>query len=308
MAAPIVNRGNFTHSYGSAQLPVLKEIFVAAMETYANYREKLGKVVPHDRDIYQGSELWGFNLLPSVAEGSEITFSAANQGASKTLTVAKYARGISWSEEFEEDGKMDLVGKMVQLLAKSAMETQHVNFMDLFNNGFGTQTAPDGVAIFSASHTLPSGGTYSNIITGADLSATSLEAALVAFETQFVDDGGVVQKYAPKVLLVAPQNRFIAYELLNSIGRADTADNNINSFKQFGLEVVVSQHLTDTDSFYIMGDTSSHGLRIIERKPLVTMYAGSDWGYTNDSKAYKAKFREAYGAMSAQAIIGSQGA
>ena len=107
MAAPIVNRGNFTHSYGSAQLPVLKEIFVAAMETYANYREKLGKVVPHDRDIYQGSELWGFNLLPSVAEGSEITFSAANQGASKTLTVAKYARGISWSEEFEEDGKMD---------------------------------------------------------------------------------------------------------------------------------------------------------------------------------------------------------
>jgi phage major head subunit gpT-like protein len=215
--------------------------------------------------------------------------------------------GFSVSREMIEDGKFDLVADMTRKLARSAKESQEIDAMSIFNNGFSTETTADGLAIFHAAHTLPSGLTYRNLLSStSDLSSTSLETALQDFETQFIGDSGIIYNYAPKILLVHPSNKRYARELVGSDLKADTADNNMNSFKNEGLMVMSSPHLTDADAWFLVGDKSDNGLRIINRKPIAT---DSDMvnGWSTDSIRYKVSYREKIGCLHAQAIFGTAG-
>lgn len=309
MSAPVAVRSQYSHLYGSAMLPVLEEIFRSELEMHPSRREELFKVVSHDRDIWQSSELHDMELFQSVAEGSEYSFKRPKQGASKTLSISKYGLGFSISEEMIDDGKIDLVSDMVKKLAKSAKESQEIQAMNVFNNGFTSETTADGVAVFSTLHTLPSAGTFRNRLSSdADLSQSSLDTMLQDFETQFVGDSGIIYNMKPKKLVVHPSNKRYAMELIGSDLKPDTADNNMNAFKQDGLMVVSSPHLTDQDAWFLVGEPSETGLRIVSRKPIETKAAGPDQGFTTDSILYKSRYREAIGVTHPYGIFGSRGA
>ncbi len=308
MAAPVALRGNYSDLYGSGMLPVMEELFTNSIERYPQARDQIFLKKQSDRDIWQSSEILDMDLFAQVAEGEEYTYSKPRQGYNKTLTHSKFGRGFSVSEEMIDDGKFDLVGLMVQKLAEAGMESQEIQAMDIFNNGFSTATAADAVAVFSASHVQGS-TTFRNLLsTAADLSESSLQTAMTDFETVFVGDTGIIKRYRPKILLVAPSNKRYAMELIGSDGKPDTADNNINALKSDGLQVVVSPHLTDADAWFLLGDAASTGLRIVQRKPMETKAAGPDVGFHSDSIFYKARYRESIGVTHAQAIFGTPGA
>lgn len=309
MAAPVAIRSQYSHLFGSSMLPVLEELFRFEMEQHPSRREMLFKMVAHDRDIWQSSELHDLELFNQVDEGAEYSFKRPKQGASKTLSMVKFGLGFSISEEMVEDAKFDLIGDMVRKLAKSAKESQEIQAMNIFNNGFSSETTADGVSVFNSAHTLPSGGTYRNVLSVAsDLSVTSLDTALSDFETQFVGDSGIIYNKKPRILLVHPSQKRYAMELVGSDLKADTADNNMNSIKADGLQVVSSPHLTDTDAWFLLSDKSEHGLRIIQRQPIQTKAAGDDVGFTSDSILYKARYREKIGAVHGYGVFGSAGA
>jgi hypothetical protein len=245
-------------------------------------------------------------LFNEVVEGEEYTYSRSKQGASKTLTVKKMGLGFSISEEMVDDGKFDLIAEMTQLLADSAMETQEIDLINLFNNGFSSETTADGLAIFHAAHTLPSGLTFRNKpSSAADLSVSSLETALTDFATVFVGDSGIVKKIPPKILLVHESSRRYAEELVGSAQKPDSADNNLNSFKGEGLRVVASPHLTDTDAWFVLGEPGKTGMRIINRRGIQTK---SKEVFDNDSIKYKASYREKLGCIHPYAAYGNAGA
>ena len=205
-----------------------------------------------------------------------------------------------------DDGKFDLVADMVAMLADSAKESQEVDAMNLYNNGFSSETTADGVAIFSASHTLPSGGTFRNILsTASDLSPDALDQALTDFDTVFVGDSGIIKKIQPKYLVVAPGNRKYAKELIGSDLKPDSADNNMNSLKDEGLMVVASPHLTDSDAWFLQGAPEKTGLRIVNRRGIQTK---SEEVFDNDSIKYKASYREKIGCIHPYGLFGSAGA
>lgn len=309
MPAPVAVRQQYSDFFGSGMLPVLEEVFRQEFEQHPSRREMLFKMVNHDRDIWQSSELHDLELFQQVAEGSEYSFKRVKQGANKTLTILKYGLGVSISEETVEDGKMDLLGDMIRRLGHSARESQEINAMNIFNNGFSTETTADGVALFSSVHTLPSGGTVSNILaTAADLSPTSLDQARTNFETAFVGDSGIIYSIQPKVLLVHSGLRRYAQELIGSDLKPDTVDNNLNSMKGEGLMVVSSPHLTDTDAWFMLGQPSDTGLRIIVRKAVETKAGGPDLGFLTDSILYKSRYREVIGAIHPFGIIATPGA
>lgn len=307
--SPVAVRNQYGDLYGSSMLPVLEELFVSEMARHPSRREQLFKVVPWDRDIWQSSELHDLPLFDQVSEGAEYSFRRSKQGANKTLVVNKFGLGFSVSEEMVDDGKFDLIGDMARKLAKSGMESQEIQAMNIFNNGFSTETTADGVALFSTAHTLPSGGTYRNkLSTDADLSESALQQAMSDFETQFVGDSGIIYNVRPRVLLVHPDNKRYAQELVGSDGKPDTADNNMNSLKGDGLIVVSSPHLTDPDAWFLQAAPAETGLRIIQRKPLETKAAGPDVGFVTDSILYKARYREKIGAIHGFGVFGSSGA
>src|SRR3990167_10195271 len=131
--------------------------------------------------------------------------------------MVKFGLGASISEEAIDDGKFDLVADIIRRMARSAKESQEISAMNIFNNGFSSELAADGLAVFHSAHLLPSGGTFRNRPSSyADLSVSSLETALTDFETQFVGDSGIVYRLMPKILLVHPSNKRLAKEPLGS--------------------------------------------------------------------------------------------
>ena len=242
MSAPVAIRQNYSDLFGANMLPVLEELFRAELEMHPSRREQLFKVVSHDRDIWQATELHDLELFENVEEGSEYSFKRPKQGASKTLTIDKFGLGFSVSEEMVEDAKFEVIADMVRKLARSARESQEIQAMNIFNNGFSSETTSDGQPIFDLAHTLPSGLTYRNeLATASDLSVTSLDTALSDFETQFIGDSGIIYNIQPKMLVVHPSQKRFAKELIgsdlkvNDVSSDNGATNAMNSFKQDGL-------------------------------------------------------------------------
>lgn len=318
MSSPRFLRSNYTDLFGPTMLPVLEEIFRSNLLQHPSRREQLFKIVSTDRDIWQSSELHDMPLLQQLSEGQDYSFEAPPQGAHKTMTPAKYGLGFSISEEAVDDGKFSFIADAVAKLAKSAKESQEIQSMNVFNNGFSSVTTADGVALFSSSHTLPSGGTIRNQLSSAsDLSSTSLEQMLIDFETQFVGDSGIIYNIVPKYLVVPPALKRLAKELVQSELRPETATNsttgitnvnNMNSIREDNLQVISSPHLTDTDAWFLQAAPEDTGLRVISRKPIETKAAGADVGFANDSVLYKCRYRESVGAIHPYGVFGTPGA
>lgn len=305
---PVFLRNNFSDLYGPDMLPALEELFRHELELHPKIREKLFSVKRISGDIWQSSEMGDLQNFIEVPEGTDYTFVAPRQGASKTLKPKKYGLGFSISEEAVEDGKFDEIAAAVKMLAESAIDSQEVSAMDIFNNAFGSATTWDGLALCATAHTLPSGLTFRNRpSTFVDLSQSALDAALTDFEIQFIRDSGKIVYDRPRVLLVHPSQKRYAMELIGSDLKADTSDNNMNSLKGEGLMVMSSPRLTDTDAWFLLAAPEKTGLRIVQRKGIETKAAGADAGFVNDSILYKSRYREIVGLTHAYGVWGSQG-
>jgi phage major head subunit gpT-like protein len=309
MSTPLILRGNYSDLFSSSALPALEEMFRHELTLHPMIREQLCRVVSTDKDIYQSSEMGDLQNFVEVAEGTDYSFVAPRQGANKTFVIKKFGLGFTISEEAIEDGKFDFIASAVKMLAESALETQEISAMNLLNNGFSSVTTRDGLSLFNTAHTLPSGLTYRNRpSTHVDLSQSSLDAALVDFETQFIRDSGKIINMQPTMLVVPPSLKRYAMELVGSDLKPDTSDNNMNSIKPDGLRVVSSPRLTDSDAWFLMAPPEKNGLRIIKRKGIETKAAGPDAGFVNDSIMYKARYREEVGALDAHGAWGTAGA
>ena len=310
MPSPVTLRASFPDLFGTSALPALEEMFWSNYEQFPSLRSSLCKIVTRKSDIYQYSEVHDLSLHAEVPEGSEYTFEAPAAGANKTLRAVKYGLGVSISEEMVDDGKFDMIGQMLAMMGRSARESQEILALNLINNGWTSTLTADGLSLFNTAHTLPSGLTYRNTLsTQADLSPTSLNQALADMETQTIGDSGIKYMIKPRILLVSPQLKRYATEIVGSDLKADTSDNNLNPFKSDGLTVVSSPHFTDEDAWVLLSEPDRHGLRIFARSPVATKGAGPDSiGFTTDSILYKSRFREDVGAFHPKGVFGVQGA
>lgn len=244
---------------------IVPGLFSAAKESYKQKSneaiwKKLCSVKTSDR-AYEESAYWGGLGLPVVKpEGKEISYDDPVPGPTKRWNHITYGLGLRITEETIEDilypsipTKMSAQSKE---LTASFVELWEVLVHDIINSGTVTtsHTGGDGLAIFSTSHPNLRGGTWSNLLSpAADLSVTSLQAAIDAF-TLTKNDEGRYQVIKPRYILVHPNNAWKSYELLESGYDPETANNSINSIKKWGLTPIVSPFLTDTDAFTLLAD------------------------------------------------------
>lgn len=313
MSAPQILRSQFPDLFTEAALPALEELFLSEFNQHPMIRDLIFKTVQTEQDIWQYSELHDMPLFTETPEGTEYNFGRPKAGYNKTLKPVKYGSGFSISEETVDDGKISYVGDMIRKLARSARESREVTGINVLNNGFSTETTADGVALFSASHTLPSGGTYDNLAAAADISDTALRNMRSQFETGWVGDTGIKELIQPKIVLVHSDDRLLASELLDSQLRVNDVSsdngptNSMNGMSREGLMVISSPHITDTNSYFMLAAPEDTGLRVVSRSGLETKAAGPDAGFMTDSILYKARYREKVGAVHPKGIIGSAG-
>lgn len=306
MSAPVFVTTNYSDFYGSGMLPVLQEIFKGELKMHESKREKLFRMRKSRNGLFQYSEIHDMPLHAQIPEGTQYSFNKPSQGADKTLQVVKFGLGASISDESIRDAKFDVVADIIRKMAKSASESREVQAMNIFNNAFTSETTADGQYICDTDHTLPSGRTFRNKLSAAaDLSQSSLDSALSDCETEFVGDTGIIYSMKPKILLVHSDSRRYANELLGSDRKPDSMDNNLNSLKGEGIQVVSSAHLTDTDAWFLIADKEETGLTVVEDYGIQT----KGWeDEDTDSVKYKSRFREKIGCMHPYGIFGSEGA
>lgn len=206
----------------------------------------------------------GVTTLPVAGikdEGDEISFQQMYQGFQKEYKHLTYALGLAVTREMVEDDKYNYISQGPKFLAKSMRELEEIVHTNILNNGFTAGfTGADGQTLFSTSHPLVAGGTFSNRPTvAADLSETSMEDAVIAVG-YFRDDQNKRINAKVKGIVVPTDLRFVATKILETKYNVGTNNNDVNVISNMGIKPVITNYLTDTDAWFLVTDVPN-GLR-----------------------------------------------
>lgn len=203
-----------------------------------------------------------FGPLRLKPEGESIIYDDPLAVQTVEYTPVRFALGYKITQEMVDHELYGQVDKYERALIKSAIDLQEVKAALILNNGFGTTdddgfaaAGYDGLQLFSTAHTRLDGGvTWRNRpSTDIDLSVTGLQNSLIDLE-RTVDDRGRPQYLRPQLIVINPEDRFTAKEILESEYKPGTANNEVNALKDEGLSFMVSHYLTDADAWYVFSD------------------------------------------------------
>ena len=289
-------------------LPGLNALFGMEYATYGEQHKEIFETEASERSFEEETKLSGFSASPVKNEGSAIAYDNAQEAWTARYNHETIAQGFSITEEAMEDNLYDsLSNRYTKALARAMAYTKQVKAASILNNGFSASFAGgDGVALFSTSHPLVSGGVNSNTSsTNADLNETSLEAAVIQI-AGWTDERGLLIAAKPRKLIVPPQLQFVATRLLDTNLRVGTTDNDINAIKNNGSipeGYTVNNYLTDTNAWFLLTDVPN-GLKHFERVPLATSMDGD---FDTGNVRYKARERYSFGFSDPLGAFGSSG-
>ena len=289
--------------------PGLNALFGMEYARYENEHAEIFETESSDRAFEEEVLIVGFGNARDKSEGQSVGYDSASEGFTARYTHETVALAFALTEEAVEDNLYDRLGaRYTKALARSMAHTKQVKAANVLNNAFNSSfTGGDGVELVSNAHPLAGGGTFSNRPSAyADLNETSLENALISIST-FVDDRNMILALQGTKLVVPPQLQFVADRLLETPGRVETADNDINAIRNMGLlpqGYAVNHFLTDTDAFYVLTDCPD-GFKHFERSPISTSMEGD---FNTGNVRYKARERYSFGFSNPRAVFASQGA
>ena len=289
-------------------LPGLNALFGMEYSRYGEEHKEIYETETSERSFEEETKLSGFSAAPVKNEGSAIAYDNAQEAWSTRYTHETIALGFSITEEAVEDNLYDsLSARYTKSLARAMAYTKQVKSAAVLNNGFSASyVGGDGVALFSASHPLISGGVNSNTpSTQVDLNETSLEAAVIQIAA-WTDERGLLIAAKPKKMVVPPALQFVATRLLETNLRVGTADNDINALKNNGAipeGYCINHYLTDTNAWFLTTDVPN-GLKHFVRSPLANSMDGD---FDTGNVRYKARERYSFGWSDPLGMFGSSG-
>lgn len=254
----------------------------------------------------------GFGLAQIKTEGNGITYDDQSQGYINRYTHVTYGLGFIITKEMHDDGiSVTVALRRAGALAYSIRQTKETVCGNVLNRAFtSTYTMganSDGKELLADDHPYKSGGTWSNeLATPADLSEAALEQACIdigAFKT----DRGLTIAIRPMKLVIPTALEFDAYRILKSIGRVETANNDVNALRASGKipqGVAVNHYLTDPDAWFLKTDCPD-GLKYMER---MADSFGTENEFDTENAKFKATSRFSVGWSDPRGAFGSPGA
>ena len=203
-----------------------------------------------------------------------VTYQSQTQGYDTTATHIPFANGIQIERELYDDDRHGIWEGRPVALAQSAQRTRQKHGARHFNNAFTVDTYfynnSEAVALCSDSHTTNSGAStasgFDNNITSG-LSAVSVAAARIQMRG-FRGDVAERLSIMPDTLWIPPDLYDIAYEIAESSGKPDTANNNANVHKG-KYSVYDWEYLTDTNNWFMCDSRAQKNwLKWFDRIPL----------------------------------------
>ena len=203
-----------------------------------------------------------FSTLGTMGEVAQFTGSVQYddvfQGYDVAVTPLEWSKGIQIQRRLFDTDQHNLIEGKPKALAGSFYRTRQQHAARPFNNAFGTDnffySHSEAVALCSNSHTTTSGAStgsgFDNLVTTA-LSAVSFSAAQFQMKN-FKGDRAEKVTVRPSMLLVpSAAIAETAWEIINSKGKPDTANNNENyNYNKF--EVKEWIELNSTSNWFLI--------------------------------------------------------
>jgi len=175
-----------------------------------------------------------------------------NQGYDKVITFTEYAAKIMIQHKLASDDQNRVVNRFPTGLATSANRSREKQGANVFI--LGTTYEPsdgDGCELFASDHPSNVSGvaTQSNEST-LTLGATNVETTRLAMYDFFGDIGEQIS-VNPDSIIIPRSLEETGFEIINSKGKVDTADNNVN-FHQGKYKLMVWDRLTDAENWWMV--------------------------------------------------------
>lgn len=208
------------------------------------------------RNDVRYSEVSGYGDIPEFS--GSVTYQSAAQGYDTTITPLEFASGIQVERKLFDDDQFSIMDQRPAGLARAVQRTRQKHAARIFNNAFSVDqyfyNNSESVAMCSNSHTttVQSASTasgFDNLVTTA-LSATAVAAARIQMRG-FRDAAANRMDVEPDELCIPPDLYETAFEIVSSMGKVDTAENNRNV--HMGRYTVKEwNYLTDTNNWFLM--------------------------------------------------------
>ena len=290
-------------------IPGLHALFGLEYDRYENEHEEIFDTETSERAFEEEVMLTGFGEASVKGEGAAVVYDTAQEAFTARYSHETVALAFALTEEAIEDNLYDtLSSRYTRALARSMSTTKQVKAANVLNNAFNSSfVGGDGKELCATDHpTVANIDQKNELSTAADLNETSLEQALIDIAA-FQDERGLKINAQATKLIIPPALQFTADRLMESPGRVNTSDNDINAIRNMGMVsggYAVNHYLTDTDAFFIKTDVPN-GLKHFVRTPVATSMEGD---FETGNVRYKARERYSFGFSDWRGIFGSPGA
>jgi phage major head subunit gpT-like protein len=185
------------------------------------------------RDTYRQSQVGTFGDIPEFT--GTVVYDDVAQGYDSTITPKEYASGFQVERKLWDDDLTGIMDAKPAGLATAYQRTRQKHGASTFNNAFSVDTTwnnnTENVALCSDSHTTTAAGVstssgFDNLVTSA-LSAVALASARIQM-VNFRGDRAERIAIMPNTILIPPDLYQAAFEIVQSAGLPDTANNNAN--------------------------------------------------------------------------------
>ena len=242
--------------------------------------------------------------------GGTVLYDNMSQGYDTTVTYLEFVKGIQIERKLFDDDQYNIMDQRPRGMALSAQRTRQKQAARMLNNAFSVDNYfyvnSEAVALCSNSHTTTASGAstasgFDNLTTAA-LSATAVASARIQM-VGFRDDRANRISVMPDELWYPPDLYDVAYEIVESSGRPDSAENNANVQKG-RWKTHEWNYMTDANNWF-MCDSAMRKMSLhwVDRIPL-------EFGYVEDFDTFLGKWRGYYRAANAHTdwrfILGAQ--
>lgn len=239
----------------------------------------------------------GVGDIPEKPEGLPFTTDIIRKGYEREFLHTEFGNMFEVTQTALEDDRTDVLASHAKWFMFAARVVQEKRAHLLFNNGFSTETSPDGATIFNTSHALKGGGTARNRpATDSTLSWNSLQQALIDWQTdQKFEAGQFIMPTEDLILFVPPALMLTADRIVNSKQLPGVADNDRNSINAlYNIRVLSSPYLTDTNNWFLLNKAKDEQGFVSYTRVAMTMLDPMTNSKTRN-REYPIRWRQSWG-------------
>ena len=226
----------FDKEYGENIDSAMVPMIFGQMKSDRNYEIVSGVGALQDVQIFNGS----------------IDYDSFTQLYDKTFSFPERALGMKIERKMYDDDLTHTMDTKPRQMAISSARTREKTGAAIFNGAFTGTDGPDSLSLCNSSHPYsPDDATTQSNSGSTAMSATAIEATRRIAHTSIYNDRGELADVNYDTILCTVNNEETAYEVINSKGKVETANNNRN-FNYGRYDLAVWDRLTDSNNWFMI--------------------------------------------------------